>query len=215
LAALHLLILGLLQQLLDVTQRTNARFEQLEIFQNVPFAHLPQARRAYAVLGQQVIDKGVHVGKSGSSSTLATQLSAIFQQGLKALIDILILTCETDIEDGEGAQVFELFTSEVEVLVEDGVVRGQLQKLEGEAEKGRRLLDGAVDTTDKLDVLDDAVDYVSLVDSVALLFVEVRVDDALADRLFHDRRRVQAVWGQRAGAAALVEEAPLIGLVKL
>lgn len=64
-------------------------------------------------------------------------------------------------------------------------------------------------------MLHDAVDNVGLVDGEALLLVEVAVDDALADGFLHDGGRVEAVGRERAGAAALVEEAALIGLVEL
>lgn len=72
---------------------------------------------------------------------------------------------------------------------------------------------GAVRAANEIDVVDDAVDDVGFVDGEALLFEEVAVDNALAHRFLHDRGGVEAVRGEGDIAAALVEEAPLVGAV--
>lgn len=56
-------------------------------------------------------------------------------------------------------------------------------------------------------MLDYAVDNVRFVDSETLVFPEVAVDDALADGLFHDGGGVEAIRGEGARGATLVEEA--------
>lgn len=212
---LFLLLLLLLQQVLNVAQRARSRLQQLQILQNLPLPHLPQTRRAHAVLGEQVIHKLIHKRQRRSIPPLPPQLSPVLQQRLQPRIHILVLARQADVESGQGAQVFELFSTEAQVLVEDGVAGRELKQLEGETEEGRRLLNGARYTADEVDVLHDAVDNVGFVDREALFFVEVAVDDALADSLLHDGGWVEAVGRKRAGAAALVEEAALIGLVEL
>ena len=135
----------------------------------------------------------------------------VLQQWLQPRINILVRARHAYIECSQGAQVFKLLAAKAQILVQDGVAGRQLQEFEGETEEGRRLLHNAVDAADVVDVLDYAVDDVGLVDREALLFVEVAVDDTLAHRFLHDGGWVEAVRRQRAGAAALVEEAPLIG----
>jgi len=65
----------------------------------------------------------------------------------------------------------------------------------------------AVRAADEVDVLDDPIDDVCLIDAEALVFPEVAVDYALADRLLHYGGGVEAVGGKGARGAALVEEA--------
>lgn len=57
-------------------------------------------------------------------------------------------------------------------------------------------------------MLDDAVDYIGFVDGEALFFIEVAVNYAVLDGLFHDVGGVQAIRSEADIAAALIEESP-------
>jgi len=122
------------------------------------------------------------------------------------------LSCESEVEARKRAQVFKSLSAIFQVLHEHCIARRKFKQLEGKTQEWTGFLCDTVRSTNEIDMLDDAIDNIRFVERKALLFVKVRVDDAILDGLFHNSRGIEAVWRDRYVRATLIEEATRIGV---